>query len=334
MRSILLILLQAISLFVIACSQPTSPISNETGRVHLHVRLAGQGVIALAKASSDSTFTVDSLAVILSSDGQASIEQRISISGSPDSGAVIMGDPIVFSDLAPLRNWKIMIFALGATSPGVFDTTHVDSFSTYIMPGDNETLSVDVRPRYSIIRARIHSSSSSLLPNKILKIRLSVDGITRDSIILNSKIFDHTLIFKRLRVGVSQEILLQAFDNAAGTQGYERSFSISPPQGLDTTIIDSISVISGTARSGSSNKIRFGNSASSIHEFYSGMMVEITSGPGVGQTRMISSYNGGSRTATVSPNWSVSPNSSSGFIVYHRNLLTVCGRSGFPACTL
>ena len=54
--------------------------------------------------------------------------------------------------------------------------------------------------------------------------------------------------------------------------------------------------------------------ASAVDDYYNDMMVKITSGTGAGQARAITDYNGTTKVATISPNWSTNPDNTS---VYH-----------------
>jgi Tfp pilus assembly protein PilW len=82
--------------------------------------------------------------------------------------------------------------------------------------------------------------------------------------------------------------------------------------------------LAGTASGGTASSITF-NSASATNNAYSGAVIRTISGVGAGQFRSITDYNGSTRTATVSPNWSVAPNSTTVFALEY-----VLGTSAFP----
>jgi hypothetical protein len=84
-------------------------------------------------------------------------------------------------------------------------------------------------------------------------------------------------------------------------------------QGADATGV--LSTITGTAQSGSTSAIVLANSASSVNSTYNGQTINITSGTGVGQVRMIASYIGLSRTAGVTPVFSTAPDNTSHYVV-------------------
>lgn len=67
----------------------------------------------------------------------------------------------------------------------------------------------------------------------------------------------------------------------------------------------------GTAQAGGTNTITLASGASSVDDFYNGMQVEITSGTGSGQKKIINDYVGSTKVATVDSNWTTSPNATS-----------------------
>ena len=75
---------------------------------------------------------------------------------------------------------------------------------------------------------------------------------------------------------------------------------------------------SNTAQAGGSNTITLDSGASSTNDIFNGSVIRTTGGTGSGQTRAISDYNGSSKVATVSLNWTVTPSSDTTFeIVSH-----------------
>lgn len=81
------------------------------------------------------------------------------------------------------------------------------------------------------------------------------------------------------------------------------------------TVADVANVRRATAQAGSSSSITLDASASATTDFYVDQTVTILSGTGAGQTRMIRSYNGTTKVATITPNWQTNPDSSSVFLL-------------------
>lgn len=82
------------------------------------------------------------------------------------------------------------------------------------------------------------------------------------------------------------------------------------------TVTASQAAVTGTAQAGStSSTIVLATGASSTNDAYNGMYVRITGGTGNGQVRLITDYVGSTRTATVSPNWTTTPDATSTYSV-------------------
>lgn len=74
-------------------------------------------------------------------------------------------------------------------------------------------------------------------------------------------------------------------------------------------------VRSGTAQAGSSTTITLDASASSDSDFYNDLLVYITSGTGTGQVRRIDDYDGTTKVASITPVWTITPDSTSTFVL-------------------
>ena len=72
---------------------------------------------------------------------------------------------------------------------------------------------------------------------------------------------------------------------------------------------------SGTAQAGTSSTITLKEGSSGTDSYYNHLMIRILSGAGAGEIRAINSYNGTTKVATVTPNWSVSPDGTSTYLL-------------------
>lgn len=72
----------------------------------------------------------------------------------------------------------------------------------------------------------------------------------------------------------------------------------------------------GTAIAGSNNTITLASTMEAFASAMNGATIIILSGTGSGQTRTVSSYNPGTRVATVSSNWTTNPDATSVYAVY------------------
>ena len=75
----------------------------------------------------------------------------------------------------------------------------------------------------------------------------------------------------------------------------------------------------GTAQAGSASSITLDAGASATDLLYKDQTVIITSGTGAGQSRIISSYVGATKVASVTPNWITAPDATSVFMVLTAN---------------
>jgi hypothetical protein len=72
---------------------------------------------------------------------------------------------------------------------------------------------------------------------------------------------------------------------------------------------------SGTADDGGAATLTLDAGASAVTSFYSGQILYLTGGTGVGQAHMITAYNGSSKIATVVPNWETAPTAGTTFAI-------------------
>lgn len=72
---------------------------------------------------------------------------------------------------------------------------------------------------------------------------------------------------------------------------------------------------SGSATAGAAGTITLAAAASATNDLYNGATIQIISGTGAGQARLISDYDGGTKIATVVPNWITNPAAGSIYVV-------------------
>jgi len=72
--------------------------------------------------------------------------------------------------------------------------------------------------------------------------------------------------------------------------------------------VEAITVLSsGVAQDGAAGTITLAAGESATTDFYDHAIIVITAGTGIGQARAVNGYNGGTKVATVVPNWAVTP---------------------------
>ncbi len=156
---------------------------NRPGFLNLDLTLKPNSSALFKTASADTIFRLDSVIVVLSANGVASIVNTYAVSGRADSGNISLTTKVYA--LAPLRTWKAKILSIDTTlNPTRRDTVHIDSVSFNINPGDTAFVSKTVNPVFSILRARMVSNSPGSLPNNVKYLRIRVDGSTRDSVVI------------------------------------------------------------------------------------------------------------------------------------------------------
>ena len=91
----------------------------------------------------------------------------------------------------------------------------------------------------------------------------------------------------------------------------ERKLVPAPTNGALTEDLKAVE-FEGTATAGGTDTITLPSDASAIDDFYNDMSAQIPSGTGAGQEQTITDYVGATRVATVTTNWSVQPDNTSG----------------------
>lgn len=74
-------------------------------------------------------------------------------------------------------------------------------------------------------------------------------------------------------------------------------------------------VRSNTAQTGAAGTITLDAGASAVDSFYNDCRIYLTGGTGTGQSRLVSAYVGATKVASVTPNWTTTPDVSSTFVV-------------------
>lgn len=156
------------------------------GYVKLQVDLERNQTALMKSASADTMFHLDSLLIVLTAPNADTLVHRIAITGRADTGNVSVSPQ--FFELNSLRNWKARFFSIDErVDPVRRDTVHIDSVIFGVLPSDTVVVEKTVSPAFSILRARFLSTEADSIPDNVLYVRLRVDGVTRDSVILGGK---------------------------------------------------------------------------------------------------------------------------------------------------
>jgi len=185
----------AVALFLTACLlDPGARKPKSTpGFANLTLTLEKNRPTLAKQSASDTTFSLDSLIIVLSASGEATQTHRYSLTGRPDTGSIAIA-PVSFT-LPSLRNWKATFYTIDTTvSPSKRDTVHIDSVVFAVLPADTAMVTKTISAAYSVLRARFLSFLADSLGAGIRYVRLRVNGVTRDSLALSGGV-NHAIFY-------------------------------------------------------------------------------------------------------------------------------------------
>ncbi|HKP96903.1 MAG TPA: YCF48-related protein [Fibrobacteria bacterium] len=160
-------------------SPGTSGQSSGAGFAGFRLTFSGTQQVLLKSAGLDTSFSLDSLILVLHAEGLPDQYHAYALAGVASTG-IVEFSPGPFS-LAPLRTWTVRIMTIDET-PSRRDTVHFDSIDIRINPGDTTYLTRTIPARFSILRVRMVSNSPDSVAGDIRYVRIRLDGSTRDSI--------------------------------------------------------------------------------------------------------------------------------------------------------
>lgn len=118
----------------------------------------------------------------------------------------------------------------------------------------------------------------------------------------------------------------------SGTAGTAPAYdSLMRACGLVPTLL--AATHAGTAAAGAATTITLAASASAVNDAYTGLVIRLTGGPGSGEARLVTAYNGTTKVATVASAWTVTPTASTAYSIDAQ----ACYRprsSGFESSTI
>jgi energy-coupling factor transporter ATP-binding protein EcfA2 len=129
-------------------------------------------------------------------------------------------------------------------------------------------------------------------------------------------------------IGQSRTILNYAADTVATVT---RDWAVAPDNTSKFIVVgaDWPAILeAGTAQAGGVATITLDATSSATDDIYKNNFVMITGGTGAGQTRLIGAYNGTSKVATVVPNWTTNPDSTSIYQILPMARVDVAGVAG------
>ncbi|HEX2612396.1 MAG TPA: YCF48-related protein, partial [Fibrobacteria bacterium] len=160
------------------------------GYVSMNLSLErNQRVLGKAAVAGDTTFSLDSLIIVLTANGSDTVVDRFAITGRADTGAIVLASRNY--TLAGLRTWKAKFYSIDTTvSPATRDTVHIDSVTFVVRPSQTTSVTKTISAAYAILRARFVSQLRDSLGAGIRYVRIRVHGVTQDSIALTGDKFN------------------------------------------------------------------------------------------------------------------------------------------------
>jgi len=131
--------------------------------------------------------------------------------------------------------------------------------------------------------------------------------------------YDPSLIAIISGTGAGQSRIILEYDGATKTATVDRDWKVNPDATSEFIVYADAGrehVNEGLAQGGSSNTITLNALGSSANNAYVGQLVFIRSGTGADQIRLITAYDGSTKIATVEINWDVTPDTTTGYVIY------------------
>ena len=153
-----------------------------------------------------------------------------------------------------------------------------------------------------------HISSGTAQAGAAHSITLAADAGAVDHIL------NRNLIVIQAGTGVGQTRTIVDYDGTSKVAVIDRDWWVNPDVTSEYSIIpDDTPLVAdhGVAQAGSSTTITLRSSASTIDSTYSDLIVFIMAGTGAGQARLIDTYVGSTKVATIHETWTTTPDNTS-----------------------
>jgi hypothetical protein len=159
----------------------------------------------------------------------------------------------------------------------------------------------------------------------------SATTITLTGGVATNGYYDGQLVKINAGTGVGQVRTILSYDGGSAIATVTRDWAVAPGAGSQFSVhaADLPAILeAGTAQAGAAGSITLDANASAITDTYKNNFIMITAGTGIGQTRLISAYNGGTQVASVLPDWTTTPDASSVYQVLPAARVDVGGWAG------
>lgn len=191
--------------------------------------------------------------------------------------------------------------------------TNPDNTSTFaILPVDwpalNTTLQVTANVSQAVIRSGTAQSGST---SNTIKLDTGASA--------TNNIYNGDLVTITGGTGLGQSRTIISYVGSTKVATVDKNWTTTPDNTSTFNILASTTPSTfsdqGVAQAGTTSTITLAATASATNSVYVGSIITILSGTDAGDTSEITAYNGTSKVATVSPNFAVAPDSTSGYAV-------------------
>lgn len=140
-------------------------------------------------------------------------------------------------------------------------------------------------------------------------------------------IYNRNLIVITDNTGVGQTRTIVGYDGTSKVAVVDRDWYVQPDATTEYQITPDdtpLVVDHGIARDGTSTTIQLRTSASAIDDTYHGAIVTILAGTGAGQSKLVDTYDGTTKTATICKTWETTPDTTSVYVLMPYGVSEVC----------
>jgi len=140
-------------------------------------------------------------------------------------------------------------------------------------------------------------------------------------------VLNRNLIVITEGTGLGQTRTIVDYDSGSKVAVVDRDWWVSPDATSEYQVLadDTPLVVDhGVARAGTATTIQLRTSASATDDIYQGTIVTILAGTGKGQSEIVDTYDGTTRTVTVCHAWTTTPDSTSVYVLMPTGVSAVC----------
>lgn len=215
---------------------------------------------------------------------------------------------------------NLIVSVHGATNLAQFDTevqctdiasNLVDAVWDEVLTGATHNIATSAGRRVREIGAyAIHSGTAQ--DGNSIHLTLAATASADDGV------YNRNLLVIVEGAGAGQTRTIVDYDGATKIALADREWRVTPDATSEYQITpDDTPLVAdhGVGQAGTANTITLRSYASSVDDVYSGGIITIIAGTGRGESQIVDSYNGSTKVATMCTNWTVTPDTTSVYVV-------------------